>query len=48
MIGDGTGNIDGWDIVKARPTTQVDDGGKTLKMFFDALKTMNIRSFLDG
>ena len=47
MIGDGTGNIDGWDIVKARPTTQVDDGGKTLKIFFDALKTMDLRSFLD-
>ena len=47
MIADGTGNIDGFDIVKSRVTTQVEDGGKTLKMFFDALKTMDLRSFLD-
>jgi hypothetical protein len=46
MIGDSTGNIDGWDIIKARTTVRKDDGGKTLKMFFDALKTMNLKEFL--
>ena len=48
MIGDPTGNIDGWQIIKARTTIQNDDGGKTLRMFFDALKTMDLKDFLSG
>ena len=47
MIGDSTGNINGWDIVKARTPLRQSDGGKTLRMFFDALKTMNLKEFLD-
>ena len=46
MISDSSGNIDGWDLVKARTTVRQDDGGKTLRMFFDALKIMNLKDFL--
>ena len=46
LIGDPTGNIDGWKLIKARTTARNDDGGKTLMMFFDALKTMDLKDFL--
>ena len=46
MIEDPTGNIDGWQIIKARTTIRNDDGGKTLRMFFDALKIIDLKDFL--
>ena len=47
MIGDQAGNIVGWDVIKARTSLRQNDGGKTLRMFFDALKTMDLKEFLE-
>jgi hypothetical protein len=47
MIGDQAGNIDGWAIITARTSLRQNDGGKTLRMFFDALKTMDLKELLE-
>ena len=46
MIGDPTGDIDGWNKIKARTVTRNDDGGKVLKLIFDTLKKVNVKDFL--
>ena len=48
MIGDPTGDIDGWNKIKARSVTRSDDGGKVLKMIFDTLKKVDVKKFLSN
>ena len=43
MIGNPTGDIDGWNKIKSRSVTRSDDGGKVLKMIFDTLKKVDVK-----
>ena len=46
MIGDPTGDTDGWHTIKARSVIRSDDGGKVLKKIFDTLKRVDVKAFL--
>ena len=48
MIGNPTGDIDGWNKIKSRSVTRSDDGGKVLKMIFDTLKKVDVKKFLSN